>query len=68
MTERFKRSEDLPPEDVQELNRRLREEYDLITCGFDPADDAERDPWIKCHAGDVMSRELALEEIARGRA
>jgi hypothetical protein len=43
----------IPPEDLQEMRRRLKEEYDLLTCGYDPAYPDRREPWIKCHAGEV---------------
>jgi hypothetical protein len=49
--------------DLQEMRRRLAEEEDLITCGYDPAYPDHREPWIKCHAGEVLSRQEALRQI-----
>jgi hypothetical protein len=53
------------PEGLAEMSRRLTEEYDLMTCGYDPAYPGRREPWIKCHAGDVLTREEALRQIRK---
>ena len=53
--------------DQAEMRRRLQEEYDLLTCGYDPAYDDRREPWIKCHDGSLLSREEALEQIREER-
>ena len=55
------------PEDLVEISRRLEEEYDLLTCGYDPVYDDQREPWIKCHAGEVLTREEALRQIREER-
>jgi hypothetical protein len=51
------------PEDICELSRRLKEEYDLYTFGYDPIRPDARELWIKRHAGDLLTREQALREI-----
>jgi hypothetical protein len=53
--------------DLAEMRRRLEEEYDLHTCGYDPVYDDQRGPWIKCHAGEVLTREEALQQIREDR-
>jgi hypothetical protein len=53
--------------DLAEMSRRLEEEYDLLTCGYEPAYSDQREPWIKCHAGDLLSREEALRQIKEER-
>jgi len=53
--------------DLAEMRHRLTEEYDLITCGYDPAYPDRREPWIKCHAGEVLTREEALRQIREER-
>ena len=53
--------------DLAEMRRRLEEEYDLITCGYDPLDPGEREPWIKCHDGSLLTREQALQQIREER-
>jgi hypothetical protein len=55
------------PKDLAEMSRRLKEEYDLITCGYDPAYSDRREPWIKCHAGEVLTRQEALQQIEEER-
>jgi hypothetical protein len=50
-------------EDLAEMSRRLQEEYDLHTYGYDPIRPDARELWIKCHAGDLLTREQALREI-----
>jgi hypothetical protein len=55
------------PEDLQEMSRRLKEEEDLLVGGYEPAYSDQREPWIKCHAGDLLSREEALQQIREGR-
>jgi hypothetical protein len=47
--------------DLAEMRRRLTEEYDLLTCGYDPLYPDRREPWVKCHAGDVLTRQEALQ-------
>jgi hypothetical protein len=54
-------------EDLQEMSRRLEEEEDLLMGGYEPAYSHQREPWIKCHAGDLLSREEALQQIREGR-
>jgi hypothetical protein len=54
-------------EDLMEMSHRLQEEYNLITCGYDPAYPDRREPWIKCHAGEVLSRQEALRQIREER-
>jgi hypothetical protein len=54
------------PRDLREMGRRLEQEYDLITCGYDPAYPDQRGPWIKRHAGEVSRRE-ALRQIREER-
>jgi hypothetical protein len=54
-------------EDLLEMSRRLREEEHLHYCGYEPADHDQREPWIKLHAGYLLSREEALQEIREGR-
>jgi hypothetical protein len=51
------------PEVLREMSRRLQEEYDLYTCGYDPIRPDARAIWIKRHAGDVLTRIQALREI-----
>jgi hypothetical protein len=51
------------PKDLQAMRRRLAEQEDLITHGYDPAYPDRREPWIKRHAGDVLSRQDALRQI-----
>jgi hypothetical protein len=46
--------------DLSEMRRRLAEEEDLLMGGYEPLYPDRREPWIKCHAGDVLSREEAL--------
>jgi hypothetical protein len=53
--------------DLSEMRRRLAEEEDLILGGFEPAYPDQREPWIKCHSGDVLSREEALQQIRQER-
>jgi hypothetical protein len=55
-------------EDLVEMSRRLEEEYDLITCRYEPAYPDRRERWIKCHAGDVLSRDEALQQIRQARS
>jgi hypothetical protein len=57
----------MTPEELAEMRRRLKEEYDLITCGYDPAYPDRREPWIKCHAGEVLTRQEALRQIGEER-
>jgi hypothetical protein len=47
------------------MRRRLAEEEYLILGGYDPAYANEREPWIKCHAGEVLTREEALRQIRK---
>jgi hypothetical protein len=54
-------------EDLAEMRRRLTGEYDLITCGYEPAYADRREPWVKCHTGEVLTREEALRQIRRER-
>jgi hypothetical protein len=54
--------------DLREMSRRLEEEYDPLTCGYEPAYSDRREPWIKCHAGDLLTREEALQQIKDERA
>jgi hypothetical protein len=49
------------------MSRRLKEEEDLLMGGYEPAYSHQREPWIKCHAGDLLSREEALQQIREGR-
>jgi hypothetical protein len=51
------------PKDLVEMSRRLAEEEDLLTYGYNPAYPYRREPWIKCHAGEVICGREAL--IAR---
>jgi hypothetical protein len=55
------------PEDLREMSNRLQEEYELYTFGYDPIRPNARELWIKRHAGDVLTREQALREIAAER-
>lgn len=55
------------PEDLREMSRRLQEEDDLYTFGYDPIRPDARKLWIKRHAGDVLTREQALREITAER-
>jgi hypothetical protein len=49
------------------MRRRLAEEEDLILGGYEPVYDGQREPWIKCHAGEVLSRQEALQQIEEER-
>ena len=53
--------------DLAEMSRRLAEEEHLILGGYEPVYDDQREPWIKCHAGDVLTREEALRQIQAER-
>jgi hypothetical protein len=53
--------------DLAEMRRRLAEEEDLILGGYEPVYDDQREPWIKCHAGEVLSRQEALQQIEEER-
>jgi hypothetical protein len=54
------------PEDLREM-RRLREEEDLLMGGYEPVYDDQREPWLKLHAGDVLTRAEALQQIREER-
>jgi hypothetical protein len=49
------------------MRRRLTEEEDLLLGGYEPVYDDQREPWVKCHAGEVLTREEALRQIRRER-
>jgi hypothetical protein len=52
------------------IRGRLKGEFNLlITSGYEPAylEDG-RGVWVKCHAGDVLTREEALQQIEEERA
>jgi hypothetical protein len=53
--------------DLAEMRRRLAEEEDLILGGYEPVTLVEGERWIKCHAGDVLTRQGALEQIREER-
>jgi hypothetical protein len=53
--------------DLAEMRRRLTEEEVLLRGGYEPAYDDQREPWIKCHAGDVLTRQEALRQIEEER-
>jgi hypothetical protein len=53
--------------DLAEMRRRLTEEEDLLLGGYEPVYDDQREPWIKCHAGEVLSRQEALQQIEEER-
>jgi hypothetical protein len=50
------------------MRRRLAEEEDLILGGYEPAHDDQREPWIKCHDGSLLTRRGALRQIEEERA
>jgi len=57
------------PEKLAGIRGRLKGEFNLlITSGYEPAylEDG-RGVWVKCHAGDVLTREEALEQIKAER-
>jgi hypothetical protein len=47
------------------MRRRLEEIMFVAQCGYDPlCDEIRGEPlWIKCHAGDVLTHEEALQQI-----
>jgi hypothetical protein len=49
------------------MSRRLAEEEDLLTYGYNPAYPYRHEPWITCHAGEVISRREALRQISEER-
>jgi len=53
--------------DLSGMRRRLTEEEDLLLGGYEPVYDDQREPWVKCHAGEVLTREEALEQIREER-
>jgi hypothetical protein len=54
-------------EDRLEMSCRLREEEDLLKGGYEPVYDDQREPWVKCHAGEGLTREEALQQIRKER-
>jgi hypothetical protein len=50
--------------DLSEVRRRLAEEEDLILGGYEPLYPDRREPWVKCHSGEVLPRAL---RALRGR-
>jgi hypothetical protein len=47
--------------------RRRREREYILERGYEPVAIDGCQMWVKCHAGDVLSREEALRQIREGR-